>query len=221
MTQRSVARYTTSGDPVTLPADIESWVRWLTLLPIAACSLVGLAVTIAKWLQLRRTCAAADRLIALVRARASGDRAAVLQDATADPSIPARLVEYALSRVDGPRQRLVESLEHAGRQLARRVERGLDTVALIATLGPLLGLFGTVVGIVIVFDTLAGAETLVSPGQLAGGIGTALYTTVAGLIVGMCALVSHRFLTTRADEAIARLETLGQALVERQDGEEA
>lgn len=202
-----------------LPGDFDAWARLLTMLPIYACSLVGLAVTVAKWLQLRRSRIAGERLVALVSGLAgSGDDERALAAVRTDSSFAAHLVEYVLAGGDASRGRLVDRVEHAGRQLARKVERGLDTVALIATLGPLLGLFGTVVGIVIVFDQLAGAEGVVRPNQLAGGIGTALYTTVAGLIVGMCALVSHRFLAARADQVVAQLESLGQALIDLHGG---
>ncbi len=95
----------------------------------------------------------------------------------------------------------------------RRLDYGLGAIALIATFGPLFGLLGTVIGIAIVFDRLAGAGGVVSPGQLAGGIGTALYTTIAGLIVGIFALVTHRWLTTLEDEAVWQLEGIGQELI--------
>jgi len=75
------------------------------------------------------------------------------------------------------------------------LERRLDWLSLIATLGPLLGLLGTVVGIVLVFGKVAVSEGLATPHDLAGGIGTALYTTLFGLIVGVFALVSHLILS--------------------------
>jgi biopolymer transport protein ExbB len=200
---------------VTLLQDLDDWVRLLTLMPILVCSIIGSGITIAKWLHLRRARASGAQLIEVIRGLDdSTDVAPALAAARVHGSIPGRLVEYTLAIAPAPRSRLVEHVEHGGRQLARAIERGLDTLALLAMLGPLLGLFGTVVGIVLVFDRLAGAEGVVSPSQLAGGIGTALYTTVAGLIVGMCALVSHRFLASRADEVIAQMETLGQALVD-------
>jgi biopolymer transport protein ExbB len=207
---------------VTLPETFDGWVLVLTLLPIFACSIVGSALTVGKWLQFRRSRSAALRFLTQVNGLgAAGDPGGVLALARADESLAARLVEYVLGVMDGPRKRMTDHAEHAGRQLARTVERGLDALALIATLGPLLGLFGTVVGIVIVFDRLAGAEGAVSPSQLAGGIGTALYTTVAGLVVGMAALVSHRLLSTQADEVISDLETLGRALVDLGGGPES
>jgi biopolymer transport protein ExbB len=206
-------------DTVTVAENLDTWVRFVTLLPILVCSVVGSALTIAKWIQLRRSRIAGERLVALIAGLAPGDDyGPTLAVARADRSIAARLVEYGLTLNGRSRGRVAEHVEHAGRQLSRRLERGLDSVALLATLGPLLGLFGTVVGIVVVFDRLAGAAGVVSPSQLAGGIGTALYTTVAGLIVGMLALVSHRFLASLTDQAVAQLETLGQALVDLSGG---
>ena len=94
------------------------------------------------------------------------------------------------------------------------MEHGLGAMALIATLGPLLGLLGTVVGIVLVFNRLAVDGSVATASQLAGGIGTALYTTIAGLVVGVCGLIAHRYLTAQVDRLLAQLDTLGQELVD-------
>jgi biopolymer transport protein ExbB len=201
---------------MSFPRDVDAWVRLLTLLPILAASIVGSTIALVKWLQLREWRAAGTRMLETVRGLGEGEDArAALAAAAAGGSLAGRLARKALAFDSGSRARLVEHVELEGRQLARTAERGLDTLALLATLGPLLGLFGTVVGIVLVFNRLASAQGIVSPSQLAGGIGTALYTTVAGLIVGMCALVSHRALASRTDDVIDQLETLGQALVDR------
>jgi biopolymer transport protein ExbB len=200
---------------MNFPDSIETWVRTLTLLPILVCSVVGSALTVAKWLQLHRSRIAGDRLLLQVRTLISAhayERA--LAVTRRDRSHAARLIERSLAVAGSPRERLAEHVEQAGRQPAREVDYGLGGVGLIATLGPLLGLFGTVVGIVLIFDRLAGAEGVVSPHQLPGGIGTALYTTVAGLIVGMFVLVSHRLLLALADGAIAQLEAVGQELID-------
>jgi biopolymer transport protein ExbB len=203
---------------MSLP-DIDTWVRALTLLPIVVCSVIGSALTLAKWVQLRRAQIAGDHLLLQVRPLVGArEYASALAVARRDRSHAARLIERAVALAGSPHERLAAQVEQAGRQLAREVDYGLGGVGLIATLGPLLGLFGTVVGIVLVFERLAGAQGIVSPHQLAGGIGTALYTTVAGLIVGMCALVSHRVLLALADGAIAQLETIGQELVDLIEG---
>lgn len=197
---------------MTFPDTVEAWVRVLTLLPILACSVVGAGIFAAKWLQLRRS---GEHTLIQVRALiGEGEYERAIAAARNDQSYAGRLIERTLEMVPGSPERLASRVERVGRDLARDVDYGLGGLALIATLGPLLGLFGTVVGIVVVFDRLAGAAGLVSPQELAGGIGTALYTTVAGLIVGMLALVSHRLVASKADVTIARLEAVGETLVE-------
>jgi biopolymer transport protein ExbB len=187
----------------------------LTLLPIFLCSVVGSAMTAAKWVQLYRSRRAGEHVFSevstLIGAR---DFARVLPVTRMNRSHVARLIERTVAAADLPPDRLNKHIEQAGRELARELDHGVDAIGLITTLAPLLGLFGTVVGIVLIFHQLDTSEGVVSPHQLAGGIGTALYTTVVGLIVGMCALISHRFLLGLVDNAIAQLEAVGLALEE-------
>jgi biopolymer transport protein ExbB len=197
---------------MTFSADIDLWVRVLTFVPIFVSSTIGLGLALAKWAQLRRA-RSGERVMLQARAIIqSGEHQRALAVARADRSPVARLIERAIEGAGQPARGLTEHIEQTGRHLARQLEYGLGGLALIATLGPLLGLFGTVVGIIVVFERLAGADGLVSARQLAGGIGTALYTTMAGLIVGMCALVAHRLLSALADRVVADLETAGLEL---------
>jgi biopolymer transport protein ExbB len=194
-------------------ADVETWVRLLTYLPILVCSVVGFGLALSKSLELRRA-QSGDRLLDQTRhALAAREYPRVLPMTRNDRSPVARLIERALPAAGGPPVRVADHVEQAGREVARRLEYGLGGIALIATLGPLLGLFGTVVGIIIVFERLAAEGGLVTAHQLAGGIGTALYTTMAGLLVGVFALVTHRFLTAWTDDVIAGLEAAGRELV--------
>ena len=198
-----------------LPDTIEAWARVLTLLPIFLCSIVGSAMTVAKWVQLHRTRRAGEHVFSEVGTLIGAhDFARVLPVTRSNRSHVARLIERTVAVADLPPDRLNKHIEQAGRELARDLDRGLDAIGLITTLAPLLGLFGTVVGIVLIFQELNASQGVVSPHQLAGGIGTALYTTIVGLIVGMCALISHRYLLGLADSAIAQLEAVGLALEE-------
>jgi biopolymer transport protein ExbB len=199
----------------------ETWVGILSFAPILACSAIGFALALAKWAQARHALRSAEPLMSQVRGLIGGrEYGRALAVVRADGSPAARLIEQALAAGGRSRTRLAERIEQAGQDIVRRLDYGLGGIALIATLGPLFGLLGTVVGIVIVFNRLAGAEGLVSPGQLAGGIGTALYTTIAGLIVGICAMVSHRWLAALCDRATAQLQTIGFELVELIGGDE-
>jgi biopolymer transport protein ExbB len=197
------------------PDTVEAWAMVLTLLPIFLCSVVGSAMTAAKWVQLYRSRRAGEHVFSEVSTLIGAhDFARVLPVTRMNRSHVARLIERTLAAADLPPDRLNKHIEQAGRELARELDHGVDAIGLITTLAPLLGLFGTVVGIVLIFHQLDTSEGVVSPHQLAGGIGTALYTTVVGLIVGMCALISHRFLLGLVDSAIAQLEAVGLALEE-------
>jgi len=196
-----------------LPENVEAWVRWLTYSPLIVCSIVGSALTIAKWLQLRQVLLPPDALI--------GDVARLLDDGKAEAAATRLRVEAAravpmvhsaLVASELPRDALREQVVLAGRRIGDDLERGLGSLALLASLGPLFGLLGTVVGIVLVFNRLAAGDGA-TPADLAGGIGTALYTTIIGLIVGILALVCHRYLSARVDRAVAELERFGARLV--------
>lgn len=189
------------------PLDAIGWVRIGTFLPIVICSVVGFALTLAKWRQTRWKGRSADPRLAeflqLVREGEYG-RALALRDETAPVTV--RLAAALVERADRGRATVKDCGEVLGRQLVRELEYGLGGLAIIATLGPLFGLLGTVVGIILIFDQVSATAGLASPQQLAGGIGTALYTTVAGLVVGVLALVSHRLVAARADRIAADLE---------------
>jgi biopolymer transport protein ExbB len=188
-----------------MPTDLASWVRWLTFLPIVLASVVGLALTLWKLVQLRQPNLPPLHVsIGLREFLEAGELEKAADLTSTDDARGAPIAAAAVAMVGRSRIAVSEQVGFLGRQIARE---------LVATLGPLLGLFGTVVGIVLVFERLSALEGLASPQQLAGGIGTALYTTVAGLIVGMLALISHRYLSARVDHAVAELETMSYELV--------
>ena len=196
------------------PADLTGWTRFLTFLPLVLCSVFGFALTLARWRSTKPLDETSDagraEFLALVKA-GEYDRARAL--ATDDAPLPVRFAARLLGHVGADREQLKDLAEHAGREAARRLEYGLKGLALIATLGPLFGLLGTVVGIILVFGQLTATGGLASPQQLAGGIGTALYTTVGGLLIGVFALVSHYVIAARADHLVAALETVARDVI--------
>lgn len=109
-----------------------------------------------------------------------------------------------LRNVDAPREVMKESIEEAGRGVAHKLGRFLTTIGTIATLAPLLGLFGTVVGMIEIF----GAQNAVgaNPVQLAHGISVALYNTGFGLLIAMPALIFYRHFRALVDSFIVDME---------------
>ncbi|MFZ9887565.1 MAG: MotA/TolQ/ExbB proton channel family protein [Myxococcota bacterium] len=106
-----------------------------------------------------------------------------------------------------------EAAEDSGRREAARLERFVGTLGTVANVGPLLGLLGTVTGMIAVFQRVA--ETGVgSPLEMAAGIWEALLTTAFGLAVGIPALLAHRFVLARVDALVLELEEEALALLE-------
>jgi len=202
---------------LAFPHDFESWVTWLTFLPLCAASVAGSVITVVKLIDFRQPNVFADHvrseLWALIEAQRIDEALSLTraQPTTRGTHIVVALLEQATRSTELLRDRAVQ----VGGRLVRELERGLGGLALIATLGPLFGLWGTVVGIVLVFNRLAASGGTSNPQDLAGGIGTALYTTIVGIAIGILALVFHRYFSTRADRCTAELEQLGLDLIDR------
>ncbi|TND06842.1 MAG: biopolymer transport protein ExbB [Gammaproteobacteria bacterium] len=111
-----------------------------------------------------------------------------------------------------------EAIEETGRQVVMELERYLNTLGTIASVSPLLGLLGTVFGMIQVFTSLStgGAG---NPGALAGGISQALITTAAGLSVAIPSLMFYRYFRGRVDELVCTMEAESLKMVEVLQGE--
>ena len=115
------------------------------------------------------------------------------------------------------REIMKESIEEAGRQSAHAMERFLNTLGTIASITPLLGLLGTVVGMIKVFAAIVN-QGVGDPSVLAGGISEALITTAAGLTVAIPSLMFHRYFEGLIDEYILNMEEEALKLIEIMHG---
>jgi biopolymer transport protein ExbB len=106
-----------------------------------------------------------------------------------------------------------ERIEDTGRHVAHNLERYLNSLGTIAAISPLLGLLGTVSGMINLFEAIT-SQGVGNPAALAGGISEALITTEAGLLVAIPALVAYRYLRGRVDALIVRMEQEAITLVE-------
>ncbi|MEM1329645.1 MAG: MotA/TolQ/ExbB proton channel family protein [Planctomycetota bacterium] len=95
------------------------------------------------------------------------------------------------------------ALEESGREQVSRAYRSADWIGLIASVAPMLGLLGTVVGILVAFDTISRTDGVPRPGELAGGISQALVTTVMGLLVAIPCTFAYTYLRNRVDQLAA------------------
>jgi biopolymer transport protein ExbB len=167
------------------------------MLPILICSAVALAIVLERCWTLRRRSVLPPGLGEEVRTWArSGQLDPAHLTALANGSPLGELLASALAVRNRPRELIKERIEDTGRHVVHRMERYLNTLGTIALIGPLLGLLGTVIGLIRMFmDVMKGGVG--DPMKMAGGIGEALICTATGLIVAIPAYVLHRYFRSK------------------------
>ncbi len=214
---------TLAGGPITAPgatdgvlqgplAQIAEWaglggpVVWI----LAVMSILGLAVTIVKLAQfLRAGVWRRGRAAQAIAAFRSGDTARAAELLRGRKGLPDQVARAALraTAAHGPEPALREEIEQFASDRLEALRGNLRLLEAIAALAPLLGLFGTVLGMIAAFQDMQGAGTRVSPDILAGGIWTALLTTAVGLAVAMPAVAIVTFLERAVDSLAHDLES--------------
>ena len=129
-----------------------------------------------------------------------------------------RILAAGVANHQMSREFMKEAIEDEGRQVVHALERYLNTLGMITSVTPLLGLLGTVIGMIEVFAAIVSAG-VGNPAVLAGGISKALITTAAGLSVAIPALVFHRYLNGKVDRLVLEMENQAIKLVEIIHGE--
>jgi biopolymer transport protein ExbB len=177
------------------------WPIWFLLIT----SVIALTLIIERALYLRRNRILPPNLL--------DETVSVYKSGKVKPDVVAKLAENSplgkvlaagLRNADAPREVMRESMEEAGRGAAHDLERFLTSLGTIATLAPLMGLFGTIVGMIEIFGSQNGSGA--NPAQLAHGISVALYNTGFGLAVAMPALVFYRHFRALVDSFIVDME---------------
>jgi biopolymer transport protein ExbB len=185
--------------------------------PILLCSVFALAILLEKFWHLHKIKIDARQFLDSVlnkMKRHEIKEALQLCDDTHSPI--SNILKAGILKYDRTRAQIKESIEDASLYEVPRLEKNLTALATIAHISPLLGLLGTVTGMVRCFQTIqAKATTLhpVSPGDLAGGIWEALLTTVAGLIVAIPTFVAYNYLVSRINNLILEMEKAATELV--------
>lgn len=176
------------------------------MIPLLLLTVVGLAIIVERFWTLRRKAVLPPGLGDEVRAWAARGRLDPVHIESLRRTSPlGALLAAALDVRQRPREEIRERVEDVGRHLVHRMERFLNTLGTIAAAGPLLGLFGTVVGMIQMFLGILD-HGVGDVNQLAGGIGKALICTAAGMIVAIPALMFHRYFRGRIAGYIVEME---------------
>ena len=192
------------------------WPIW----PLIACSILALALIIERFISLKTSKVAPPKLLdeVLNVSRTSVPSPDVVSQLEQNSALGEVLASGFRALNASPRcseEDLRSSMEGAGRVVAHRLERYLSALATIASAAPLMGLFGTVVGMIEIFGSQspAGGAAGGNPAQLAHGISIALYNTAFGLMVAIPALIFWRYFRARVDGYLLTLELASERLV--------
>lgn len=193
---------------------------WM-MLPIILSSIVALAIVIERFWTLRSGKVAPANLLGQVwqwlqDGQLGQDR---LEELRAGSSL-GDILATGLANARYGREIMKESIEEAAARVVHDLERYLTVLGTIAAIAPLLGLLGTVIGMIQIFSAFL-ANGGANPDRLAGGISTALVTTAAGLMVAIPALFFHRYLVRHVDDLVVEMEQEAIRLVEIVQGDRA
>ena len=185
--------------------------------PIFLCSVFALAIILEKFWYLHKISIDTQEFLKRILDKMKHHdtkEALSICDNTKSPI--ANILKAGILKYDRPRPQIIEAIEDASLYEIPKIEKNLNALATIAHVSPLLGLLGTVTGMVRCFQTIQAKATSfhpVSPGDLAGGIWEALLTTVAGLIVAIPTFIAYNYLVSRINHFILEMEKASTELV--------
>ena len=174
--------------------------------PIILCSTIAVGIVLERlWTLQARRVLPPDLTRRVWQLVDSGQVNAKVIEALEQNSPMGRLLAVGLTHHNRPREILRERMEDAGRHVVHDLERFLNTLGTIAGVSPLLGLLGTVTGIIKAFNAIS-VGGMGDPRLLSGGISEALVTTAAGLCVAIPSLISYRYLRGRVERIVVPME---------------
>lgn len=191
---------------------------WL-MLPIIICSIVALAIVGERLWALQKKKVIPKHLVAQIwhwHSKGQLGDEQIVQIRKGSPL--GRVLAAGLSNMHTSRDVMKESIEEVGRHEVHEMERYLNSLGTVAAISPLLGLLGTVIGMIQVFSVIT-TEGVGNPTVLSGGISQALITTAAGLSVAIPSLMFYRYLRGRVEELVVFMEQEAIKLVEVIHGE--
>ncbi|MDE0331569.1 MAG: MotA/TolQ/ExbB proton channel family protein [Nitrospinae bacterium] len=184
------------------------------MIPLGVCSILALAIILERTLNLRT-----KKIIQLDILQQVRDLVAENQVSDAMtlcrryPSVMGRILLVTIANHDREREELRSVVEDAGRQEVTTLDKNLGALGTIAAIAPLLGLTGTVFGMIRTFAIIS-EKGIAHPSQLAGGISEALITTATGLVIAIPTLIFYNYFTNKADRLILEIEKHSYRVVE-------
>lgn len=193
----------------------QLWVNggWV-MYPLAACALLGLGITVWKLVDLSTAAGRTRALLAEADALIAEGRLGQALEISRESEAPVgRVLAAGLERRDEGTERVLKAIENVGLLEMSRLERGLVWLATVSNVAPLLGFFGTVIGMIAAFRAIELAGE-VDATLVAGGIKIALITTATGLAIAIPINIAHNYFVTRVDRLVIDMEESAQKMID-------
>lgn len=187
------------------------------MVPLVFCSVLALAIIIEKFITLRLIENRSDRFIRKTRSIINGsegnkiEKVLALCEMTSSPL--SRILKAGIDRKDRSREELKEAIGDAGSSEIPYLEKHLKILGTIVTVAPLIGLLGTVMGMIKAFNVIA-LQGTGEPGALAGGISEALITTAVGLSIAIPSLIFYNYFMHRTDKIVRQFEKISSEFID-------
>ncbi|MCP5021849.1 MAG: MotA/TolQ/ExbB proton channel family protein [bacterium] len=184
------------------------------MIPIALCSIIALAFMVERWTNLRASAIGSRRFasdLTTIFQKEGADTAIQLCESSKTPL--SRILQASISRRSEPFLEMEKVVEDTGTREVERLSAGLRPLVVVAMIAPLLGLLGTVWGMIGAFTNIAVQDGLGKPEMLAGGISQALITTAAGLAVAIPTQAAYYYFRSRIDRFARLAEDTHQSLL--------
>jgi biopolymer transport protein ExbB len=179
----------------------------IVIIPIAILSIIGVYLTIERYLTIKKAGKIDPKFMASIKESVlDGDIKSAMRLCEDKDSPVARMIEKGISRIGKPLKDIRVAVENVGQLEIYKLEKGMPILATISGAAPMLGFLGTVTGMIRTFYQLQASGTQITTDLLSGGIGEAMITTVAGLIVGIFAYVAYNLITSMIDKVVYQME---------------
>lgn len=210
------------GEAAAKPKDEQSLLEWtieasgLWLIPLGLCSFWMVAIIVVNVMQVRRENMMPPELIEAFEQKLSAkDYQGAYETAKADDSFLARVLAAGLGKLNRGYEEAIEGMQEVGEEENMTLEHRLSMLALIGAIAPMLGLMGTVQGMIASFAVIAKGGGQPEPAELAKGVSTALFTTLEGLIIAIPAMFAFGLLRNRVARLVLEVGMVSEGLMSR------
>ena len=190
----------------------------IIMAPIVLCSVLALAIVIERFIFFKSYFIDVEGFFnPILKLVGEGNTSKILDHCHSNPNPLGRIIEAGLDEKGIPRWKLEEKLTFAGQEEVNALEKNMRGLEVIATISPLMGLLGTVIGMVQAFNKVAQYKGQVDPSLLAGGIWEALLTTAAGLSVAIPTVIMLHYFERKKEKLAFQLNKYGTKFIYSMD----